>query len=1171
MNERRAVRIDAATAQAQSRASDPQNSAWVSANAGSGKTFVLSRRVVRLLLSGVEPGRILCLTFTKAAAAEMANRIFETLGNWVMLADAELDRQLRDLTADEPSAELKSRARSLFAHALDTPGGLKIQTIHAFCEALLHQFPLEANVPGHFSVADDAIRANLLETSKRDVFREVANGTAPSEVAAAVHRLAIAATDKTIDETLNLILGSAEAFREWYDRNRELPLADLWVRLGLDPAEDEEALARRLLAAMEQDKRGFVTLAEAAARSTRRDHEFSQRVHRFFAETAPVAKLRAFAAIFLTKDLEPRSALLTKPLAKKLPALNETLLGLAEPARGAIASLADWRLLRDSQALFAVARTILERYAARKAAASLVDYADLIERARNLLTKTGVSQWVQYKLDQGIDHVLVDEAQDTSPSQWAIIRALTTDFFAGLGASDKTRTVFAVGDEKQSIFSFQGAVPGRFAAERVDYAKQVRDGGRHFQDVSLHLSFRSVPDILAAVDVVFANPANFAGLSETEAKTLHGASRERDPGEVRIWPILAPGEREEPEDWLAPIDVLAQADPKMRLARRIAATIDEWLSGGERLPGMDRPLRPADILVLVRKRDSFMTALIRELKSRGLAIAGADRLVLTEHVSVEDLLALGRFVLQPADDLSLAALLKSPLVGIDDAALTTLAGDRRDIGLFDHLCRLTEMSGQTQELAKRILARLRPWMQAAASGDAFSFFASVLGRDRARKAFAERLGAEAEDVLDMFEELALAGGQSSGSGLREFIAMLERAPPEIKRDVDTRRDEIRVITVHSAKGLEAPVVFLVDPGSPATHPSHRPTVLQVGEDAGARPFLWRKKNSDSAGLIDAEIDKWQQAQDGEYRRLLYVAMTRAADRLIVCGYRGKRETAHAHWHKMVFEALAGDAEAVVAEDGGIAEWIWRSPRHRRDDPRPSPDMAEKQQPEAVEVDAPAWLFVPARREIAPPRPLSPSEASRLLERGSAARGTRNAAPFAAARDRRRQARERGIAIHRLLQFLPGLAADQRTEHGARWLQRQFPRWGDALRSEILAEAGAVLADPALQLVFSPAGRAEVRIGGQIEIAGRKMSVSGQIDRLAMTADAVEFAEFKSGGDADFDTLEGERLQLALYGALLGRIHPGLALRGVLVRTRTGEIEVLDKAAIDRKIAAITVD
>ncbi len=574
-----------------------------------------------------------------------------------------------------------------------------------------------------------------------------------------------------------------------------------------------------------------------------------------------------------------------------------------------------FRTLAASQALFEVGHEILLRYLSLKRQRGLADFSDLIGATVNLLARSQMRHWVQYKLDRGIDHVLVDEAQDTSPAQWEIVRALTDDFHSGAGAGGKVRTVFAVGDEKQSIYSFQGADPRKFSAEAEELKRRTMLAGLEFKSVPLKLSFRSAPDVLMAVDTVFEVEENFRGLSHTETRTVHQSVRMRDPGDVWIWPLIGMVKKPEPESWLEPLDHVGDDHPAETLARRIAGTIKGWISRGEKLPGRDRPIRCGDILILVRKRDTFSTAVIRRLKEQGLEIAGADRLKLTEHIAVEDLIALGRYMLTPEDDLSLAGVLKSPLFGFDDDDLIALAARRDGEPLHDHLALLAEDKGHPYAArAAGAQQVLEGWRAMALSATPYGFYAQVLGRGGGRRAFLSRLGTEAGDVLDAFEQAALDHMKGGGKGLEDFIAALTRASPDIKREVDTREDKIRVITVHSAKGLEAPIVFLVDPCTPAFGSHHRKKIVEPELD-GTRHFLWAAAGRDASPLITAEDERAEAEAAEEYRRLLYVGMTRAADRLILCGWHKLRPPTPPHWHSMVMNALAPTSTEIDTGDG----------------------------------------------------------------------------------------------------------------------------------------------------------------------------------------------------------------------------------------------------------------
>src|SRR5262245_23099038 len=663
----------------QTQASDPKVSAWVSANAGSGKTHVLAQRVIRLLLDGCEPSRILCLTFTKAAAANMAKRVFDTLARWTALDDAALDDALRQIGIKRIDAGMRAHARRLFAAALDTPGGLKVQTIHAFCTRLLHQFPFEANVAARFTVLEERAEAELIDRLRLEVLLKAA--AEPEKPLGRALSLAIpAAADQTFATVVRDAIAKRDELMQWIDRAGSVAAAvvDLSQALGIDPDDSQDRInaeivdgpvlptavwrqvAVRLMAGTANDKKQSACLCQAAAASG------DERV-------------RTYLRLFMTGSGEPRQSLVTK----KLETADPELADLLEAERRRLAGLIERRravAARDrTAALVTIASDVVYRYRDEKERRGLLDYDDLIDKTLAMLTTVQPS-WVHYKLDLGIDHVLIDEAQDTSPKQWEVVRRLVAEFTAGAGARQgANRSIFAVGDEKQSIFSFQGAAPHYFADMRRHFEAAYRDSGAQFVAVDFKYSFRSAPVVLEAVDKVFAEPEAFRGLTADPVKTVHQAVRARAPGLVEIWPLAEPDEKREIEAWDAPFDALTETSPVIKLARSIAARVANWIGRehvADLVTGEYRPARAGDVLVLVRQRGALFEAIIRALKVADVAVAGTDRLMLTEHIAVMDLMVLADALLLPADDLALATVLKSPLFAFGDVHLFAIARDR---------------------------------------------------------------------------------------------------------------------------------------------------------------------------------------------------------------------------------------------------------------------------------------------------------------------------------------------------------------------------------------------------------------------------------------------------------------------------------------------------------------
>jgi ATP-dependent helicase/nuclease subunit A len=795
-------------------------------------------------------------------------------------------------------------------------------------------------------------------------------------------------------------------------------------------------------------------------------------------------------------------------------------------------------ICRDrTAALITLAQAVITRYAVEKNRRGVLDYDDLIEHSLALLDAVE-SAWVHYKLDRGIDHLLIDEAQDTSPKQWEIVQRLAAEFTAGRGARAVRRSIFAVGDEKQSIFSFQGAVPKEFARMRRYFDTAHRQSGLGFVFRDFQFSFRSGPNVLGAVDAVFAAREVFASVTSDEAGVPpHLALPDATPGLVEVWPLIEPDATRDIEGWDAPFDDAPETSPQVQLAHKIAQTIRGAIDRGKFVASENRTLRAGDVLVLVRQRGPLFEQIIRALKDSGVAVAGADRLTLTEHIAIIDLMALADAVLLPDDDLALAIALKSPLFGWDDDVLFALAHGRKRPLRAELAARADE-----QPLFAEGLARLDRCTALARRGGPFAFFSWLLGAEGARARILARLGADADDALDEFLALALDFEARETPTLQGFLAWLRAAETEIKRDMEIARDEVRVMTVHGAKGLEAPLVILADTTQPPAGP-RPPQLLSLllGESPGIGPLhglVWAgRKESDGPALAAARNAARTEAVD-EYRRLLYVAMTRAAEHLIVCGCRGKKKPPDGCWYELITNGLAGQdgviTETVVGQPGPIQVF-------RKAAPAPSspptlvPDAATA--PGAAEPD---WLRRPLPSEPAL-QPLSPS---RALDNEPAAHASKS--PDRAA------AIARGVLIHRLLQSLPEIAPRLRMEAARDYLTRHGRNLDAEARENIVAETLGVLNDLRFADLFVPGSLAEAPIVGRLtRPALPPRPVSGQVDRLAITPDSVLIADYKTNRPAPRRLDQVPRpyiAQLALYRAVLTQLYPDRLVRAALVFT-----------------------
>ena len=1092
-----------AASERQVQAADPAASTWLSANAGSGKTRVLTDRVARLLLNGAEPQRILCLTYTKAAASEMQNRLFRRLGGWAMLDEVNLRKALGELGVDGPvGADTLLQARRLFARAIETPGGLRIQTIHSFCASLLRRFPLEAGVSPQFTEMDDRA-AKLM---RAEIVEEMADHLAPDAFADLAGLFTGEALDKLTDE----IARSRSLLADPLDRAGALRL------FGLPPGFSVQALLAEVFLGSEGDLLGQLIPSLAAGKPT--DIAAATRLRLIepglaglgvmedlflFGEKAK-APFAAKIDTFPTKDLRNSLGPLCAPLQSLMLRVEA-----ARPRR--LALMAAERTL----ALHRFAALFLPEYDKRKAMRGWLDFDDLIGKARALLTDPSVAQWVLFRLDGGIDHILVDEAQDTSPEQWRVIELLAQEFTAGRGTRDTARTIFVVGDKKQSIYSFQGADLEAFDAMKLQFGTRLAEVKTHLADLTLDYSFRSSPAILTVVDLTFDARRG----CDLGGGVKHIAFKSDMPGRVDLWPALPAGKDPEPENWFDPTDLMSDEHPVSLLAGRIASEISGMIARGDQIPvdGGFRPVRAGDVLILVQRRSALFAEIIRACKAAGLPIAGADRLKLGAELAVRDLAALLSFLATPEDDLSLAAALRSPLFGWTEAQLYDLAQGRSGY-LWSALRDLEAEHQQTLSILHDLRDQadfLRP----------FDLIERALTRHDGRRRLLARLGDEAEDGIDALLTQALAFERSEVPSLTGFLGWLQSDDVDVKRQMDSAGDRIRVMTVHGAKGLEAPIVFLPETQDRKAKPG--PELLPLPEGA----VTWRTATEESPALLAEAMAARREKAAAESLRLLYVAMTRAQSWLIVAGAGDTKD--RACWHNIVRAGMEA-AGAVTLPHGTLrySHGIWPEP------------VLVPPVPAAGQGTIPDWALRPAPAADRPLPPLSPSDL-----------GGAKVMPGEADPALEALAKQRGTDLHLLLEHLPDFPeADWPAVAGA--LVAGDPGY----LAQVLSEATAVLADPALSALFAPDALAEVTITGKL---GSQRAL-GTIDRLLVGPDRVLAVDYKSNRlvpQSPEAVPEGILRQMGAYAALLTQIYPDHEVEVAILWTATARLMPLPRALV----------
>ncbi|MBC7521276.1 MAG: double-strand break repair helicase AddA [Sandarakinorhabdus sp.] len=1129
---------------AQAAASDPAVSAFVAASAGSGKTKLLTDRLLRLMLAGADPAAILCLTYTKAAAAEMAIRLQTKLGQWVSLDESLLSINLRELSII-PTRENLHRARALFADVLDLPGGMRIGTIHAFCQSLLRRFPLEARLSPHFQVIADADAA-IAQTEAREAVIGGAH-TAESHASLALVaaqtsadgfgrlaltlqsdlprlQAAIAAGHETVSAAQARLVGANS------DAPAIIAAAVNW---------QEEPALRRVISALASQ--GSPKVAEKALRllgwlgldaELRAEHFACWRDEFLLADAA-----RGIGALINVKLATPNP-----DWVDQLAAEQTRLLAVDDQLR----ALTAWE---SSAALFRLAAPVADAYRTAKDRDGLLDYADLIGRTSSLLVDPGAA-WVLYKLDGGLDHLLLDEVQDTAPAQWNIAGALTADFFTGADARGNPRTIFAVGDRKQSIFSFQGANPASFEDWRTRLRRLAKNAGAEWRDGQLDVSFRSTAPILALVDQVFATQPAASGVAEP-ATLRHLADRARHAGRVELWPLTPAPPPAAAEPWDIPESNLRQVSAPRRLAEALADWIRAETDGSVMLESQGRPLAAGDILVLVRRRNAFADALVRALKSRGVPVAGLDRMVLTEQPAVADLLVLCDVLLLPDDDLALASVLTSPLGGLNDDDLIALAPGRAGRLWAELRARGDERPAWAaiRDLIAGLLSRVD-------FVSPYALLAEILGPRGGRHRLLARLGPEAAEPIDELLNAALAFAQTHPPSLQGFVHWLRQSGAQVKREAEGAGDAVRIMTVHSAKGLQAPVVIL--PDTTSLPPDDGPVVWGHDRTSGLDVPLWTPRKDLRCAAVDQLREAARAQRMEEHNRLLYVALTRAEDRLVICGW-APRTLPPECWYELVrtgFVGLAAETAPFDPWDGDILSVATpqladpAQSRHSSHPPYESrlPDWAGQ---------APDWQALPPAKEPDLPTKLAPSRPANAL-----LGPVPQAASPLATRDATGQRFRHGVLVHSLLQHLPDIAPALRRDAARSYLDRPGLGIPPADRDMVIASVLAVLDHPDLAALFGPDSRAETPLAGVIA----NQVIGGMVDRIAILPDQILIADYKTNRDPPARAEATPILylrQMAAYRAVLRGIYPDRPVRGILIWTVGPIVTALPDALLDR--------
>jgi len=1134
--------IIAAASMAQHQAADPMASVWVSANAGTGKTRVLTNRILRLLLGGARAADILAVTYTRAAAAEMRNRLYDDLSKWAVISDSELTKAIRHVGVERPGQKHLARARRLFTLLLDDPIGLRIETVHAFAQSVLRRFPVEAGIQPYFELAT----SNQIRALRMEVADEVMRSR-ERLVTEALGKLAEEIGQDQMMKLTGEIFNNYAGFMEVLAQDPVRVKRHLFAALGVPEAADDPGAALRALhqdAARLDDARRARLARFAAALEAGTDTEKRKAgsIRDWLARPADIREemMDELLQVFLTKEGRPRKKQVTKSVGEAFP----DAIRIADDEAGWLEEMASRinaiRTAERSFPLLAVAEAMSRGYRRRKLHAGLMDYNDLIADTMRLLEAGGGAAWVRYKLDEGLTHILIDEAQDTSPSQWRILSRLAEEFFTGdedIRQGQPGRSLFSVGDYKQSIYSFQGAEPDLFHGQEANFNARAARARKPFRRVDLDISFRSTAPVLALVDAVIgassaAADENPGGEEDRQERTLPGLGRAVRHGASRLGAagfatLLDPVEIEEDT---------ADQPPEVIMARQIVAVLKSWI-GKRALPARGRVIRPEDILILVRKRKGFAQILDREIRLAGLPLAGADRVRLRDDIAVADLIALGRVMLLPEDDLTLAAVLKSPIFGLGEDHIFRLAHARGEATLFQRLAMLASEDPDFAAAHERFTSL----MGKAEASRPYEFYRQVLNTDT-RKAFAARLGAHVMDVLAEFLDAARQYETLYPPSLLGFVETMETTEDEVTRESQTRgKSEIRMMTIHGAKGLEAPLVILPDTLRDRRQVDRMLPISHEGLEIPVLPF--------KSGRICESVQQAEEMQrrkaEAEENRLLYVALTRAEDGILIAGFTAKsRRMMEGSWYEKIAHAMK-ELGASRGEEAGYPGLILSSPQEEE-------VQAESSKPAVMPVVAePVWLGTRPPPEETPPRPLSPSTFLKP-EQASSPSG-----------DDRRRAMLRGSLVHRLLELLPRHEGEARDRAAARIMAAMAT---DLLSPQDMekarADAERVMADPALADIFGKNARAEVPLTG---LVGKEV-VTGVVDRLSIADDVITLVDFKTGQPPNGKLPPYFLAQMGLYTALISQIWPDRALRAGFVFTEDASVHWCDASDLAKAVA-----
>ena len=1127
----------------QQEASNPASSAWVEASAGTGKTKVLTDRILRLLLDGAPAANILCLTFTKSAAAEMEERLRSRLLSWTTMPDASLRKDLKNLANKLKTPDHSVKARQLYDQTLQIEERPRFHTIHSFCESLIRRFPEEAGVDAYFTVLDEGSSTALLNSARDSVLHRVQQGP-QSKLKEAINCVSKYTDSEGFSTLLAFLISHRSRLtRLIADNNSREISRKLCKKLNLQDRVSRVTILNTVCKNSSIDAKGLHRSINSLRNGTKTDKKRAKTILEWLAapQNKRVDGFEKYCTAFITLSHQPIKRLVSNVVDSNFPTVRPVLETEQNRVLQVATMLKRTTIIDCTTALLELTKEILAQFGHDKASLNCLDYDDLIVKARETLHASKASSWVLYRVDNSIDHVLVDEAQDTSPEQWEIIQAIVAEFFVGVGPRSLSRTVFAVGDYKQSIYSFQRADPDAFREMRQHFSSQAMSVSAPWSDINLQLSFRSAAPILQAVDSVFQNKSTKSNRIEDKGRpdTKHHCWRSQAPGLVELWPVIKPEKQRQRSKWDLPIRLSGQRSSRRQLARLVAEKIRTLLSDGSG-PHLGC-FQPNEIMILVRRRGPFVTDLLSELQERKIPVAGIDQIILTDNLAVMDLLSLGHFILNTNDDLSLAEVLKSPLCNFDDNDLFDIAY-KRDGSLWSSLCQ----SDSTKAPFKQAKLFLQTLLKKITVLTPYELFADLLIAEGGRQLFVSRMGRESIDPLDEFLNKAIEYESKHTASLEGFIHWVENSHSTVRREAAQADDEsVRILTIHGAKGLEAPVVFLPD---------------TVQKPHQTLPILW--PNSEvyplwvpTVDLLDPLTQNWnalkKKKDQEEYERLLYVAMTRAKDQLYICGWSETPNVQDDCWHTMVSLHLRencedayqmfpdGDQHDKTARITRIANFpltsaIQTGPSHSSSDSTLLPSWASPISTNSTTISDPRVRSI-----------INPSSLSHITE-------TRT-----------------GKLIAYLVDFMGDTAATDREPAAERFIASLSGEISFDLRQIIKNSSLKILASPRLAFLFENKSRGCLPISGNVKKGGQNSLIYSSIDRLIFRDSFIILVTFLTGHPSSSDPPKIPKnsiQELAINTALAKTVFPGKHVAASILWTDEQQLEPVSHDMLEKSLS-----